>query len=366
MAPLRHHVWPVALSFAACLLAPAASAGKLGKVWEVDLRKLVHATAGLPEFPVFALRFSPDGRTLAVIADIYDANHGKKSRLLLVANDGRTSHVREFEVPFGSQIDFGWSPSGKIVYAGGVVIRPASGNACELPEQSRFITDDVAICMRSVPPSGFASSTHVTFYDQGCKEQGTWSIPESWLISDISTDRGLVSVVRFSSTSPQVEGSLIVDPVARKVLQRWTDSWHWKFADFGKVVCRAGHVLDSDSAPAVCRSVDAGNVIGETRRNGAEPIMTAIHATRIVASDERRKKVPLDYEYRVVFKGRFVWDFGTGRELASWYPESQNYPAEFAGPGKRLTEPFRFALSPDGHYLAEGGEGKLRLYRIEP
>ena len=42
-----------------------ADAGQLRKVWEVDLRKLVNATNGLPEFPVLALRFSPDGRKLA-------------------------------------------------------------------------------------------------------------------------------------------------------------------------------------------------------------------------------------------------------------------------------------------------------------
>lgn len=186
------------------------------------------------------------------------------------------------------------------------------------------------------------------------------------MILDVSADRGLVSAVQFSTTSVEGIGSLIVDPVARKVLRRWTDPAQWKFADFGRAVCRDGNVLASRSAPAVCRSVDTGNVIGRTRKNGAEPIVTAIHATRIAASDERRRKVLFDYEYRVVFKGRFVWDFGAGRELASWNPEWQNYSAEFAGPGKRSTEPFPYALSPDGQYLAEGGEGKLRLYRIEP
>ena len=365
MAPLRHHLWAAALPLVAFLLPPAASAGKLGKVWEVDLRKLVNAADGLPEFPVFALRFSPDGRTLAVIADIYGTDHGRKSRLLMVATDGPTLPARQFEVPFGSEFYFGWSPSGRILYAGGTVIRLASGTACELPEQSMFVTDDVAIRVRAVPPSGIASSTNVTFYDAECKERGTWEVPENWLIADVSADRGLVSAVRFSTTEVKAEGSLIVNPMARKVVQRWSDPSRWKFADFGKVVCRGGRVLDASLAPVVCQSVDTGSIIGKTRKNGVEPLATASHATRIVAENERRRKVLFDYEFRVVSSGRFVWDFGTGRELASWNPESETYAADFAGPGKRLTEPFRFALSPDGEYIAEGGNGKLTLYRVE-
>lgn len=35
-------------------------------------------------------------------------------------------------------------------------------------------------------------------------------------------------------------------------------------------------------------------------------------------------------------------------------------------PPKHIEEPFVFAISPDGQHIAEGGNGKVRLYRIEP
>jgi hypothetical protein len=115
----------------------------------------------------------------------------------------------------------------------------------------------------------------------------------------------------------------------------------------------------------VCRSADTGREIGETPGDGDEPIAAAALATRIVVSNYRRKKIPFDYEYQSTLARHYVWDFGTGRELASWSPESQTYPNVFSPP-KQITVPFRFAISADGQYVAEGGNGKLRLYKIEP
>ena len=76
-------------------------------------------------------------------------------------------------------------------------------------------------------------------------------------------------------------------------------------------------------------------------------------------------KIPFDYEYRATFKGRYVWDFATGQELASWMPESETYANVFT-PTKQVTELFRFAISPDGQFVVEGGNGIVRLYKIEP
>ena len=347
-----------------------AHSGGLRQVWEVDLRKVVHADNGLPEFPVFALRFSPDGRKLAVIADIYATPGGRKSRLLVVDVDHPSGRMPQFEIEFGVMenepgwlaLNFGWTPSGDIIYAAGKVIHLENEATCELPDQSVFINDNLALKARAVPSSGLLLSTHVTFYSRNCKEQSSWDVPEVWLVKDVSTDRNLLSVAR--DISPGKVERLIVDPLARKVLQRWPENLAWEFADGGKAICGGGNAL-GPLPRAVCRNVDTGEVIRAMQTNGTEPIATAAHGTRLVVSDYRRRKPVFDYEYRTVFKGRVVWDLGSGKVLASWLPESETYPY-VSSHGKQITEPFRFAMSPDGQYVAEGGGGKLTIYRIEP
>lgn len=50
------------LTFGIAAQPPLAYAGKLRKVWEVDLKKSVQMKDGRPNLPIFALRFSSDGR----------------------------------------------------------------------------------------------------------------------------------------------------------------------------------------------------------------------------------------------------------------------------------------------------------------
>ena len=374
---MRLRRWIVAL--AALAAQPAlAHAGSLRKLWEVDLRKEVHATDGLPEFPVFALRFSPNGKRLAIIGDVYNtsrraiisdlygAGRNKKSRLVVIDVDHPAAGVGEFEVGFGihedehgrAELNFGWAPSGGIIYAGGTVTHLSDGTTCELPyERGIFVADDLALS---------AQGSRVGFYSPYCETQGYWDVPGSWLISDVSADRGLLSVMSTISAA-EWEG-LIVDPLSRRILQRWpgnVGAGVWRFANGGKAVCQSGAVLESDSAPAVCRDVDTGQIINETRSNGIEPVAVASRATRMVVSDYRRRKSLFSYEYSTTFHGRIVWDFGAGKALASWQPESERYPNVF-NPGAAITAPFHFAISPDGNYIAEGGNGIIRLYKIEP
>lgn len=368
---LTRRAWTIPLALVALMgLLPLAHAGTLRKVWELDLKKAVHRDDGSPDFPVFAVRFSPDGRKVGMIADAYGTREARRSRLLVIDVDHPTAGVRQFDVEWGilenesgREPKFGWDPSGEIVYVLGKVIHLASGAICELPDRSVFIGDDMAVSVRALP---LQLSTHIAFYSPSCEEREKWEVPESWLVVDVSTDRGLLSVLRETNLPTDTE-RLIVDPLGRKVLQRWHENvgGAWEFADSGKAVCQGGSVLQSDYAPARCRDVDTGREIGKTLRNGTEPIATAARGTRVVVSDYRRWKPLFDYEYQATFKGRYIWDFGTGKELASWIPQSETYRSVF-NPAAQITEPFRFAISPDGEYIAEGGNGIIRLYKIEP
>jgi hypothetical protein len=372
MAPLGRYGWAVCVVLGTLALqTPLGFAASLSKVWEVDLRKMVHAGSGMTEFPVFALRFSPDGQKLAVIADVYSVNRDRKSRLLVIDAAYPAAAPREFEVEYGIKdgelpLNFGWAPSGKIVYALGTVVHLETGQTCTLPNQSVFIGDNVAILALPTPPN--YSSTPLRFYSQNCQETGHWDVPEAWLISGVSAERSLLSVQRDITSAVGGEG-LIVDVRARKVLWRWpldqSPGGTWQFADDGRAICQGGPVLARDRAPATCRNVDTWKVIAQSPTNGTERIATAERATRMVVSDYRRRKIPFSYEYDATFHGRVLWDFGTGKDLVSWYPESQTFFNIFK-PGKQVAEPDPFALSSDGQFVAEGGNGVIRVYKIEP
>jgi hypothetical protein len=116
--------------------------------------------------------------------------------------------------------------------------------------------------------------------------------------------------------------------------------------------------------PVRCWDVDTGKQVGEAPSvNAGEPIAVAAHATRAVASDYRHVTLPFTDDYKEVLKRRVIWDFRASKELASWHPELQ--PLDIGlEPIKK--EWWAFTISPDGQYIAEGGNGILRLYRIEP
>ena len=66
------------------------------------------------------------------------------------------------------------------------------------------------------------------------------------------------------------------------------------------------------------------------------------------------------------YKDAVVWDYATGAKLASWRPETQTWYELGLRPPKKIVEPSKFAISPDGQFVAEGGNGKLTIYRIQP
>jgi hypothetical protein len=358
-------------------------ASSLKKVWDLDLRKVLDTKGAnhTRALPVFALRFSPDGRQLAAVVDWYGPRDSEKSHLLVIQVDHQDADARLFEIEAGIDDDDGkdsglaWSPSGQILHAGDKSIRLKDGVSCTLPTPAVFLGNDLVIARdRSdfTPPRDWSKlASHFTFFDADCQPQGSWEVPEEWTIVDASTDRGLLSVSRTVQL-PNTKESLIVDPLSRKVIQRWAGDHApgGDFADYGNAICGGSDVEAADRAPVTCWEVDTGRRIAEApTANGGDPIATALHASRIVASDYRRRKILFSYEYREIFKRRVVWDFRSGRELISWHPDFQSWDLQLdinpSKPLDHISEPFRFALSPDGRYIAEGGNGMIRLYKIE-
>src|SRR6185437_11018292 len=94
---------------------------------------------------------------------------------------------------------FGWSPSGRIVYAGEDVLNLELKKTCTVPSGTIFITDDLAmgtLRLNSGPTVDWNSSrSHFTFFNASCQAQATWIAPGKWGIVDFSPDRGLLSVL---------------------------------------------------------------------------------------------------------------------------------------------------------------------------
>lgn len=382
------------------LLAPLSSHSEsLVKVWDLDLKNVIEGK-GLKhthDLPVLALRFSPDGTMLAVAVDLWAQDVDNKSHLVLLHTKQPAIDARVSEVNASIGVDengaglnfFGWTPSGRAVYASGTVLDIEGRKKCEMPPPSSFnalfIRDDLAV-EKDRPdfsrPFDWKKRSLFTFLDADCRQLGNWEVPEQWAIQDVSPDRQLFSVVRSRDATPEELGdgglyfrteNLIVDPIARKVLHRWSGArppggYGGYFADSGKAICSGSDARDAERAPITCWEVDTGNKIGEApTANGGIPMATALHAPRVVVADRRRRKIPFSYEYGLPYGRRVVWDFRAGKEILSWRPEVQSYDFPFPkGPAKRTHEPYRFAISPDGQYVVEGGNGILHLYKIEP
>jgi hypothetical protein len=385
----------------------AANSGELRKVWELDLRKIVRGTpsANAATLPVQLLRFSPDGQQIAVAVGWDLSRKIFKSQLLVTDVRQPEAAPKQFVISAGvgnegtlESSHFGWSPDGKTVFAAGKVIRLPDGTACEPPPGwTVLIGNDSLVQVRSdpidgkavraqmdamrewfrnhpglpytpsaIPPSPPEPKSHFKFFDSECQARGEeWQVTEKWDIHDVSTERGLLAMTR--EVGFLKHELLIVDPFARKIIRRWPpDSGpRGQFVDGGKAMCGGGDVEDTGKAPLSCWEVDSGEKISEAPTiNGGEPIAAAAHSSRIIASDFRRANRPLFSDnYVAILQRRVVLDVRTGKELVSWRPQSQSY---ININNEREEEPFQFAISPDGQYIAEGGNGTIHLYKIEP
>jgi hypothetical protein len=268
--------------------------------------------------------------------------------------------------------DFGWSSSGRAIYAGESIINLDEGSVCHVLGRVQLVADDLGVADDRTPWDWAALASRLRLFNAQCQATGAWEVPGKWAIVDVSPDRGLLSVAKIVGFPNKAE-DLIADPLARRIVQRWSGARQpgGQFADRGRAICSGSDAGAADRAPVTCWEADSGKKIGEAPTiNGGDPIAPALHVGRVVASDYRRRKTPFSYEYTEIFKRRVLWDFRAGREVVSWRPRFQTWDFQLdpdpSKPSKHVDEPFRFALSPDGEYVAEGGNGRVYLYKVEP
>jgi dipeptidyl aminopeptidase/acylaminoacyl peptidase len=344
----------------------ATFAGSLVKISELDLDswspKEVSSTQ---RFPVFALSFSPDGKRIALVGAETLVGGGALTSRLLVSDVGGAA-VKVFEVPYGGAAP-AWSPSGDAIVTSGLLIQLSTGTTCKLPWISQFVAEDEIIGYTRPAPPGPRPS-QFTLFGRSCQPKREWETPEEWYLADVSVDRRLLLI-----SSPHIE-NLLVDPEDGHVVRRWSagrwplfDAPHGDFADDGKAVCGTLSVSDAPKGQTLrCWNVDTGEVIGNALADyAATPFATSMKSTRVVFSEFGYARGLTRDGDAHPYRGAVVWDFATAQRLASWRPETQTYMENGLRPPRRITEPSKVAVSPDGQFVAEAGNGRLTVYRVQ-
>jgi dipeptidyl aminopeptidase/acylaminoacyl peptidase len=349
------------------------SGGSLQAVWTLDLHKIQGVAVG-QELPIRALRFSPDGKQIAIVAGFVKGDNGHPSNLFLAeVRDPATARrltiptsVDELEGGLSSN-NFQWSPGGSGLFVGGTVVSLPDANTCEVPVFGGFISNDRIITYVQGDTHRFRE------FGPDCQPISTWETRESWFIEDRSPEKDLLLVSRempfLQRTYPPNNEVLVVKASDRTVIGRWPSAQGptGRFADSGKAICGGGDADEQDRVPVHCWDSITGKVIATAPTvNGGSPFAVATNATRMIASDYHRYRIPFTSEYGERLKARVIWDFGTGKELASWSPEKQDYIYYTAKTPTKVSDMAKFAISPDGNYVLDGANGVLRLYKIIP
>jgi hypothetical protein len=356
-----------------------AGAGRLLKVWEFKVGKEAQPSKDPASSPphVYALSFSPDGQRVAAVV----GESTQQESLVFINTAGPDTNGARYDLrsPIAESEEISmpaisWSVSGEAIALGSFVFT-SDGRTCQLPP-SQFLffgaTHAAGVDAAVVRYHTGNVPWHLLFFHAECQDVGTWEIPYDRYISDASADRGLLCLLPFgrlplprkSEQLGPVE-VLVVSPSDRSVVHRWNIQVMNRgvfFADSGKALCGLDGGSERHGA-AHCWGVDSGKEIAATKGlNVHPPMRTALHAQRAVLS-QYSWQIDLEgfYARMGALKKRLIWDFGTGRELASWKPNWQR-----ARSAAEREEPFKFAISPDGTHLIEGGDGVLILYKIEP
>jgi hypothetical protein len=357
------------------------ASGGLHKIWEIDLGAETRRAGernGVRS-GVLSVRFSPDGRKIAIASNPYRLGRPVMSRLFIVRVHNPQDERQQFDLTniASDSEDMGvkppaitWSPTGDRILAGFNLIHLNDGSSCELPAAlaQTFLGADRVVAQvkhKSGPPV-------MEFFDSQCKSIGTWDIGYSeWSLADASTDRELVAVLRTNNASSTPFGELVViDPIARKIVRSWPTTqvgYYARFADRGKAICAGDNgenLYEDKRAPPRCMGIDTGSEISEAFAvNGGAPLFAAEHGNRVIVSDHSHVWNVFYREYDTALTKRVVLNFEENTVVGSWRPDTQSYT--LLGP-KLFKDAFACAISPDGEYVAEGGGRILRLYKIEP
>lgn len=369
--------------------AVLAQSAKLAKVAEIDLVKAIHASESAlraEQHPVGAISVSPDGGRIAVLLGIHPKREFFSSDLVILDAKDIRKVVGRFEVEtalfggvFGTP-EIRWSPNGRQVEFGGKVFTLAGAPYCGRGDVQAFLGQDRYIALidsemvRDERLSQDIRARRLNVVGPGCTDEVRVPTHElRWEFQDFSSQEnlGLYKINDARLSAPAKYRFLVVHFPEGKIVRSWEPDResgpHGHFIKGGKAVCFGfSGVSDSGRTTSSCWDIENGNKVAEIPANGGFPIMAAANSSRVIVSDsEWQKKWNVTFQEddgHSVVRRRIVWDSSSNRQIAAWNPGKQKYLDGFVR--RPVEDVFPFAISPDGTFVVEGGNGVLRLLTV--
>jgi WD40 repeat protein len=340
------------------------------KVWDVGLSEKLIEPLGwsAPKgHPIIELVFSPDGSKIAVTMDDHFQAGIWKTHLLIVDVKTPQTPVRQFDLETCGN-DIAWSPDGGALLVCGRIVRLGDGSSCDLNPVRNAAYHGVLISH-----SFWLTADRVILFnriiaDLSCQAVDKWEIAWDWYVADTIPEQGwmllreLVTRTGANGRTAPVPDYAIADRDSRQLTSGLLVQ---VFAGSGKMVVAPGAaavcslLVPASRSVLHCWNLPGGEVIP------IAPNLTDYRVTQASRSSPRVIAERWGSHWWELFDeigymaSRIVLELPSGRKVASLNPRPQHegsllYDARY----------FKCALSPDGDFLAEGGDGSVTLYRL--
>jgi WD40 repeat protein len=340
------------------------------EVWAVQVAQIIRDPGvgqGPEHYEIRSLAFSPDGKQLALMVN--------DSRLLILDVQSPETAARRFDLAGTCGARITWNDRGDALLVCGTIVRLSDGVNCDAtglkPADRKY----------NLITAFWLDSDHVVrshtgeILDLRCKPTGTWPLAPAWLIIDVVASKGWILLSHCEGQSPKkFYRYLLLDRTSRRALTGWPmrrvpyPSSVATLAGGAEAFCFEFHDQnDFKHERLICREIE-----GDTKIPVSKPLCSyrlseaAFSSTRVVAENWEE----MDHHWWEMFAltvgghklpvQRGIFDLRSGKLISSWKPRIQDSRSPYI-----TDHPYQCALSPNGDFLAEGGNGGVELYRLD-
>jgi WD40 repeat protein len=347
----------------------------LRQIWEVRPgEKLVEPTGwtAAKGHPVLDLAFSSDGRKLAVTMDDHYDSGGFKTHLLILDAQNPQVALRQFDLETCGNF-LTWAPDGNALLVCGEVVRLDDGSSCDLQRSALERAVSNVLTNSYWLGTGRVIRGDRTVTDLSCHPLGTWETDGKWAVAGTVPIKGWILLRQ--SVQRTINGKTLPYnnyAIAGRDSHTLTSGIFLadSYGDANMIVvpgaaavCSSMTHLGQTNLALGCWNLPDGSVL-PIATELADYIVTRASTNSPVVVAERwgyhwwnlLKITPEELELTVV-------DVRSGHRLASLEPRTQQ--GNYASQSNIRNWYFHYALSRNGDFLAEGGDGVLRLYQLQ-